>query len=155
MPLTLPAAGAYALALILTLWLASWLTPPAWWRRPNLRALAILVAGCWGGGQLLLALARPAPAVAAVAVATPAPPLLDNSAATGVPAAGQPFRVHRALNLRSGAGTGAARLLTVPAGASVTPTGLREGDWWQLQTELDGRRQTGWASSLWLRRSGE
>jgi hypothetical protein len=69
--------------------------------------------------------------------------------------AGKPFQVHRDLNVRAAAGVHAARLSTVPAGATVTPTGVREGDWWQVTTSANGREQTGWVSSLWLRRGGE
>ncbi|MDB5754006.1 MAG: bacterial domain protein, partial [Massilia sp.] len=49
--------GAFAVGLALTLVLAAFLTPAHWWRRPNLRALAILAAGTWGIGSLLLGLA--------------------------------------------------------------------------------------------------
>src|SRR5471030_2801132 len=38
-------AGAFAIGLILTLILAAYLTPRAWWKRPNARALLILVVG--------------------------------------------------------------------------------------------------------------
>lgn len=67
------------------------------------------------------------------------------------------FRAHRSLNLRSGASVGAARLAVIPAGASLTPTGRRVGDWWQVRTgsEADGKELTGWVSSLWLRRLEE
>ena len=69
--------------------------------------------------------------------------------------AGHPFAVHRDLNLRTAAGVHAARLITVPAGATVMPTGLRSGDWWQIKASVAGRENTGWVNSLWLRRSGE
>jgi hypothetical protein len=75
----------------------------------------------------------------------PAPPLL----------AGLPFQVHRDLNLRAAAGVHAARLAIVPAGAMGTPTGARNGDWWQIRTGASSQETTGWVSSLWLRRSGE
>jgi hypothetical protein len=45
-------------------------------------------------------------------------------------------------------------VIVVPAGAIVTPTG-QHGDWWQVRATIDGRETSGWASSLWLRRSGE
>ena len=48
--------GAFALGLALTLVLAAFLTPRGWWRRPNLRALAILAAGTWSLGSLILPL---------------------------------------------------------------------------------------------------
>ena len=57
--------------------------------------------------------------------------------------------------MRAAAGVHAARLVTVPAGATVTPTGARDGDWWQVTIGVDGHQKTGWVSSLWLRRGGE
>ena len=44
---------------------------------------------------------------------------------------------------------------TVISRAALTPTGVREGDWWQVTTSANGLEQTGWVSSLWLRRGGE
>jgi hypothetical protein len=46
--------GAFALALLLTLALASKLTPRHWWTRPTARGMLILGGGCWGGGVVLL-----------------------------------------------------------------------------------------------------
>jgi hypothetical protein len=65
------------------------------------------------------------------------------------------YRTHRALNVRAATGTGAQRVVVLPAGALVTTTGVREGDWWQVNARLDGRQFSGWASSLWLRRADE
>jgi hypothetical protein len=154
--------GAFALALVATLVLAAWLTPRHWWRRPNARALAVLVAGTWGIGSLVLWLvhAVPAPVAASanmvpaprVAVAAPQPAILSDPAPAS---AGRPFRVHRDLNLRAGAGTDTARIAIVRSGATVTPTGLRHGDWWQVRAHLAGGDVTGWTSSLWLRLPGE
>ncbi len=145
-------ACAFALGLAITLFLAAYLTPRQWWRRPNARALLIMVAGAWGFGSLLLYFvhqraAGVAEPVAAAAASAPAPtaPLI----------AGQPFQVHRDLNLRAAAGVDTARLVTVPAGATVTPTGVRDGDWWQVKARVAGHDTEGWVSSLWLRRSGE
>lgn len=76
-------------------------------------------------------------------------------AETGVREPGRPFQVHRDLNLRASAGVDAPRLLTVPAGATVLATGHRHGDWWQVTARVNGQQSTGWASSLWLRRSDE
>ena len=76
-------------------------------------------------------------------------------AETGVREPGRPFQVHRDLNLRASAGVDAPRLLTVPAGATVLATGQRHGDWWQVTASVNGHQRTGWASSLWLRRSDE
>ncbi|WP_229218005.1 SH3 domain-containing protein [Rugamonas apoptosis] len=172
-------AGAFLAGLVLTLFLASVLTPRQWWRRPNARALLILVAGSWGLGSLILFLA-PAPhtwaratspddhaAIPSIATAqgdrdaTPSitPSDSDRDAtSTGTPrpaTAGQPFQTHRALHLRAAAGVNAPLLATVPPGATVTPTGARDGDWWQVRAVMADGGSVGWVSSLWLRRSGE
>lgn len=194
---TLHCAGAFAIGLVLTLFLASWLTPRRWWRRPNARALLILLAGGWGIGSLILHLAPPAaagekPHLASLRAgaddrATPIPPSDDDHggrgsggdggceghvpvgvpgdpqgaearpspANTGLAFAGQPFQTHRDLNLRGDAGVNAPLLGTVPAGATVTPTGACHGDWWQIKANVAGRDSVGWVSSLWLRRGGE
>jgi Flp pilus assembly protein TadB len=160
-------AGAYALGLLATLVLAAYLTPRRWWRRPNARALAVLVAGSWALGSLLLS-QLPATAAAA-AGAFPATATVTATASTAVdtapvpappaagpaPEAGTLFRTHHDLNLRSGASVASSRLLLVPAGATVTATGVRRGDWWQVSATVAGQRATGWASSLWLRRRDE
>ncbi|MES2261209.1 MAG: SH3 domain-containing protein [Pseudomonadota bacterium] len=85
----------------------------------------------------------------AATVTPPAPP------PEAIPKAGRSFYAHRDLNLRAAAGVGAARLAVVPAGAAVTPTGARDGDWWQVRARADGKVSTGWVSSLWLRRANE
>ncbi|MBV7534306.1 SH3 domain-containing protein [Duganella sp. sic0402] len=142
---------AFAAGLLITLFLAAYLTPRAWWRRLNARALCIAVAGAWSFGSLILyALQAPASAIAAETPPTPAP-----RSAAMPPAAGKPFRVHRDLNLRSAPGVHAPRMAVVPAGVEVTPTGVQDGDWWQISATLHGSENTGWVSSLWLRRSGE
>lgn len=162
-------AGAFLAGLVLTLFLASVLTPRQWWRRPNARALLILVAGSWGLGSLILALA-PAPRtwaraaertqLAAAPATTPAnadinatPPGAHDAPRAAT--AGQPFVTHRALHLRAAAGVNAPLLATVPPGATVTPTGTRDGDWWQVRAVMAEGGNVGWVSSLWLRRSGE
>ncbi|MYN18564.1 SH3 domain-containing protein [Rugamonas sp. FT107W] len=165
------AAGAFAAGLVLTLFLAAYLTPRHWWRRPNARALLIMVAGAWGFGSLILYAAhgrqsesdtaavtpdRAAEARAITAAAAAREAAARASALASAPLiAGQPFAVYRDLNLRVAAGVHAARLVTVPAGATVTPTGARNGDWWQIRTSVAGHENTGWVNSLWLRRSGE
>ena len=168
------AAGAFTVGLVLTLFLAAYLTPRAWWRRPNVCALLIMVVGAWGFGSLILAAVKGHDASAANSVASidsndnpkqdklataralsAAAAAREASAKAAGPIAGQPFQVHRTLNLRTAAGVHATRLITVPAGATVTPTGARSGDWWQIKTSVAGRENTGWVSSLWLRRSGE
>jgi hypothetical protein len=140
--------GAFVAGLALTLVLAAFLTPGSWWRRPNLRALAILAAGTWGIGSLLLWLA-PAPAMAATATEGVAAIRLAS------PLAGRSYQVFRDLNLRAASGTGARRIGVVPAGATVTTTGARDGDWWQVSAMVGGKEANGWVSSLWLRRADE
>jgi hypothetical protein len=142
--------GAFAIGLVATLVLAAFLTPARWWRRPNLRALAILAAGTWGIGSLLLWLA-PAPAMATVTPVTAGVAPVRPAA----PNAGRSFHVFEDLNLRAASGTGARRVAVVPAGAQVTATGARDGDWWEVSARVGGRPVTGWVSSLWLRRADE
>ena len=150
---------AFAAGLAITLFLAAYLTPRAWWRRPNARALLIMVGGAWAIGSLILYAAPGKPAMAAsmggVAGDSGAAATAAALASGDALIAGQPFQVHRDLNLRATAGVGAPRLIIVPAGATVTPTGMRSGDWWQIKASVAGRESTGWVSSLWLRRSGE
>jgi hypothetical protein len=150
-------ACAFTAGLAITLFLAAYLTPREWWRRPNLRALVITVGGAWGFGSLLLWLVPVAASDTAIAkVAAPiAAASHDDADSIARLIAGQSFRTHRSLNLRSAPSVQGARLLTVPVGATVTPTGARSGDWWQITARIDGQDSTGWASSLWLRRSGE
>jgi hypothetical protein len=149
----LHAVAAFAAGLIVTLFLAAYLTPRSWWRRPNARALCIMLAGAWGFGSLILYATHGASAVAAEP--QPAAPAAAPPGGDAALAAGQPFRVHRDLNLRLAPGVDAARIGVVPAGAEVAPTGVRDGDWWQINASIDGNASTGWVSSLWLRRSGE
>ena len=151
MPTSMPpltSIALYAGALLLTLCLAAWLTPRAWWRRPNARALAVLVCGTALLGALLHGLFGPPASVHAAALPGTGP-------SADTPVAGERYRVRDDLNLRAAAGVNAPRLALVPAGARVTATGRHEGDWWQVRAELDGRTQEGWASSLWLRRRQE
>ncbi|MCC6072331.1 SH3 domain-containing protein [Massilia sp. GCM10020059] len=131
--------AAYAIGLLLTLVLASALTPAHWWRRPNARAATLLVAGTWGFGALLAGALQAANPQAVAAYEPPA----------------SQYQVFRALNLRDGTGTSAKRLAVVPAGAVVAATGMRDGDWWQVRVKVNGSQLTGWASSLWLRRADE
>jgi len=136
---------AYGAALLLTLCLAAWLTPRSWWRRANARALAVLAGGTLLIGTLLHTLfapAQPAPQIAAAAHGQ-------------LPVAGQRYRAWDNLNLRSSVGVGSQRLAVLPAGARVTASGRHQGDWWEVSALVNGRRQDGWASSLWLRRSDE
>jgi hypothetical protein len=145
----MPTYLAFAIGLGATLALASFLTPRSWWRRPNLRALAVLAGGTWGAGSLLLWLTQ-APALAA----TPPAASIAAAASAPVPPA-RSFRVVEDLNLRAASGVDAKRLAVVPTGALVTTTGLRDGDWWQVSATVGGKPVRGWASSLWLRRADE
>lgn len=134
-----------ATGLLLTLALAARCTPGAWWRRPNARALSVLVLGTGlVGGALWLCFAPARPVAIEPVAAMP-----------DLPLAGRSYRVADALNLRAERGTGARRMLVLPAGTLVEATGRRDGDWWQVTAQADGRRYEGWASSLWLRRADE
>jgi hypothetical protein len=161
MPPALLPVAVYATALAMTLVLANYTTPGRWWRRPTLRGLGILVGGTWAIGALLLLLLASPPARAPLAasplsaVSRPGKPLPSLPASPSAPLAGQTYRVHRDLNVRLAAATGAPRLTTVPAGATVIATGAHAGDWWQVSVAAAGSQQTGWASSLWLRRQDE
>jgi hypothetical protein len=130
-------------ALTATLVLAAWCTPRAWWRRPNLRALAVLGAGTLAFGLLFSSLLPAAPVPIHAAVAQPGP------------AAGARYRVVDDLNLRSDRGVRAARVRVLPAGTVVSATGATDGDWWRVRARIDGGDVEGWASSLWLRRTDE
>jgi uncharacterized protein YgiM (DUF1202 family) len=134
---------AYGAALVATLIVAAWATPRAWWRRPNARALAVLAAGTFGiGAALLWMLERPNVAHAAN-LPVAAPTLAAN------------YRAWDDLNLRDGTGVSSRRVAVVPAGARVTATGERRGDWWLVSARVDGVERRGWVSSLWLRRPEE
>jgi hypothetical protein len=138
MPAALLPFACLGAALLATLALAARVTPGAWWRRPNARALAVLVLGTCAIGGALWWLAAP---------------MAD--ARLDTPLAGRSYRVADALNLRAGNGVGARRVAVLPAGSVVTATGLADGDWWQVRTTIDGQVSEGWASSLWLRRVDE
>jgi hypothetical protein len=163
------ACAPYAAALAVTLVLAAWLTPRRWWRRPNLRALAVLGGGTLAFGALFGALpgafsgalASAAPAATQTmlpALAAQAPDAASSGGAasrTARPAAGASYRVAYALNLRRAGGVDAARVAVLPAGVLVVATGAVDGDWWQVRVGADGAGREGWASSLWLRRTDE
>jgi len=134
----------WALAFALTLVLAAWCTPRAWWRRPNLRALAVLCGGTLGLGLLFSSLLAPVPE-----------PLPVQAVAAVGPAAGARYRVVDDLNLREDRGVRAARMRVLRAGTVVSATGATDGDWWRVRARVDGRDVDGWASSLWLRRTDE
>ncbi|MCO5218946.1 MAG: SH3 domain-containing protein [Thermomicrobiales bacterium] len=68
---------------------------------------------------------------------------------------GQNFRVTENLNLRSGAGTGYSRVVTLPAGTTGSviggPSNANGYTWWQLRTSGG---TTGWGASNWLIATG-
>jgi hypothetical protein len=136
----------WCVAFALTLVLAAWCTPRAWWRRPNLRALGVLGGGTLAFGLLFSALLPPAPA-AAESVRTAA------AVASIGPVPGARYRVVDDLNLREDRGVRAARMRVLAAGTIVTATGATDGDWWRVR--VGGGAVEGWASSLWLRRTDE
>lgn len=159
-----PAWLIWPAALAATLVLAAWCTPRAWWRRPNLRALAVLAGGTLGLGLLFARLLPAAPAIpgpgAAAAFAGVQPALAPAPSAAwpalpDTPAAGARWRVADDLNLRAGRGVRSARLAVLAAGTTVRTTGATDGDWWRVEARVDGRAVEGWASSLWLRRADE
>ena len=150
------AVGAIAAGLVLTLVLASLLTPARWWRQLNLRAISIVVLGTWAIASLVMWLAPSSDGPHNNA------PQMDARASAGVtplmaagPASGLRYRVYDDLNLRAAKGTGARRIAIVPAGSVVTTTGIRDGDWWQVSARVGGKEISGWSSSLWLRRADE
>jgi ferric-dicitrate binding protein FerR (iron transport regulator) len=139
---------AFGAGLLATIVLAAYLTPGRWWRRANARALTVLAAGTCAIGSLLLWIAG-GPGGAADPAASAAE-LRPESAL-----AGRSFRVFDNLNLRAASGVGARREVVVPAGTTVTATGARDGDWWEVSARIGGHEVRGWASSLWLRRADE
>ena len=145
MPAMLTLLACCGAALLLTLALSAWLTPRAWWRRANARALAVLAAGTGAFGTALWWWAAPAGPAPQLAVAVH----------QDAPLPGRSYRVADALNLRSAVGVGAARVAVLPAGSVVTATGSQDGDWWRVTARVEGAAVEGWASSLWLRRADE
>lgn len=145
MPAVLTLLACYGAALLLTLALAAWLTPRAWWRRANARALAVLVAGTGTFGTALWWWTAPGDP----------PPRAPLAVRLDAPLPGRSYRVADALNLRAAVGVGSARVAVLPAGSVVTATGRQDGDWWRVRAEVEGAAVEGWASSLWLRRADE
>ena len=146
---TAATVAAFACGLLLTLLLAARFTPRSWWRRANAGAGAFLAAGTLLiGGALLLVLGPPAPANAV-------PYTLAAKRGQWEPVPGGVYVAWDNLNLRASRGVSARRMAVVPAGASVTATGERKGDWWEVSARFDGREERGWVSSLWLRRIEE
>ncbi len=159
LPLPSPTLLAYLGALAATLLLAAVLTPACWWKRPNLLAAFVLAGGTWGLGGLALQWFAASPARAATPLAAASTRSADQAMQAVLHGAAelplQRFITCQDVNLRSGPSTASRRLAVVPIGAEVGATGLRDGDWWQVSATVDGAALTGWASSLWLRRTGE
>ncbi|TFW31877.1 SH3 domain-containing protein [Massilia horti] len=145
MPAPIVTVAALCAGLVATLVLCAYLTPRAWWRRANARALAVLTVGTLCIGSALLWWFNPAANAQAAPHELAAEPLTEPVR----------YRVYDDLNLRDGTGIGARRVAVVPAGAIVTASGVRKGDWWEVSARVDGREVRGWASSLWLRRLDE
>lgn len=156
-PLWLIPALCYGAGLALTLALAARLTPAAWWRRPTVRGIAIVTGGTWLCGSVLaLAAGSAMPATSATSATSVVPTALASTAPRqAADSSIAPFRVYRSLNLRAGPDVASTRVAVLPAGAQLTPTGRRHGDWWQVRTDDGARQQTGWVSSLWLRQLAE
>jgi hypothetical protein len=117
-------------------------TPTAGNGKPGSGALTTTGRTAKGNdGRLMLEVLTPSGTslwmIAADSIATPAPGK-----------AGDVYRVHQALNLRTGVGVDHSRITTLARGATVTLTGERNADWWEVKSG----GQTGWVSSLWLRR---
>jgi curli biogenesis system outer membrane secretion channel CsgG len=72
--------------------------------------------------------------------------VLDTSASAAAAAPQQSYRTTRATALRSGPGTGQT-LRNLPSGATVYPTGEREGMWWRVHDENDN---DGWVNNDYL-----
>lgn len=151
------ALAAFGSALVVTLVMAAYLTPAHWWRQMNLRAAAIVVLGTWGIGSLILWMVQAAGPASGMEMAKARAPVTGGVAPLSAAPlhAAADYRVYDDLNIRAGKGTAAARVAVVPAGAVVTTTGVREGDWWQVRARVKGKDVQGWASSLWLRRADE
>jgi len=58
------------------------------------------------------------------------------------------YRTSSAVNFRSGPSTDAPIITTLPAGAVVTPTGNKQGAWWEVEAE----GKTGWLHSDYITR---
>lgn len=133
----------------LTLLTLAWATPRQWWRQLTAGGLLLCLAvgmAWWLGLQALLQYVQGAGLASGSSATAPA----VSSAAKDGP---QLFWVKHSLHLRQQAGTSGALLHKLPARTWVLAHGPREGDWWQVQSCLDGSR--GWVSSLWLRRAQE
>ncbi|WP_338847287.1 SH3 domain-containing protein [Massilia sp. W12] len=126
-------------------------TPRRWWRQPTMANGALLLAVSMLCSWLVLQAAqawREEDAPPASAPLTPPPRAAS---------AGGWYVTHQGLHLRSAPATSAPRIATLPAGLAVWRSGQYSGDWWRIcyTRAEDGVLQSGWASSLWLRRPDE
>jgi hypothetical protein len=120
-------------AWLLTLVLAAFLTPRAWWRRPNLRALALAVLAL----GTCSAPVRGAPAVAA----RRGPPRRGRAASSaGCRHRRCSYRVVDDLNLRAATGVRRAAPAVLPPAPWCSATGAVDGDWWQVSARVEGER---------------
>lgn len=62
------------------------------------------------------------------------------------------YRVHQPLNLREGPDVMAPRVRVLAKADEVAYLGERKADWWRVRASTG---ETGWVSSLWLRRTDE
>lgn len=70
--------------------------------------------------------------------------------------AGDDYRADTWLNLRSGPGVDHGVVGRAKQDEALITTGLRAGDWWQVQYRAPGAGQvTGWVFSQWIRRRAE
>lgn len=145
-------AGVLLMLLILTAF-----TPRRWWIQPTLLGMiAIVGGGILAGGGLLVAGQHFAPVwfgdTLTVANAVK-PGIASNDANKAVDSSalqpGTNYRLRHSLNLRRTPGVDGELLAVLPADAVVSPTGIHNGDWWQVKAE----KQEGWLSSLWLTRN--
>lgn len=125
--------------------MAACLTPRIWWYRPSVLGVLGLAGGSCLIGWWLWQLAGLPDPQASTSTGT----ILQAAVPSGKSGTlnGTTYHTHRALNLRRQPGTDAALRATLPSASLVWPTGLRQGDWWQVGSEYG----TGWVSSLWLR----
>ncbi|MEN9868008.1 MAG: hypothetical protein RL748_3598 [Pseudomonadota bacterium] len=94
---------------------------------------------------------------ASVATSVPASASADHIASTGASSRGQPgpqghYISFQRLNLRLQPGTESPLINTIERGQTLHFIGPVAGDWWRVRSAAG---QTGWVSSLWLRRPEE
>ena len=103
------AACAFSAGLVITLFLAAYLTPNQWCRRANARALLIMVVGAWGFGSLLLYAFQGAAPVAAGTLQAPRMILKPGRKPIGQPTAEPPSTRQHSLYRRTSSPAGHSR----------------------------------------------